>query len=172
MKNDTPQNSKVRAFIMDTLVSTIIPLAVYHLSRKYLGSSEFTALIYASVYPVAKSLFDLTRHKQVNPVMVLVVLGILVSIGALFLGGSPRILLIRESLLTAAFGSACFVSFLLPRPLMFYFGRYFIAGNDPAKVEAFNRNWNLAKVRRPIVSSPQCGDLRCSVSSRCAHGWS
>ncbi len=148
MKNDTPQNSNVRAFIVDTLVSTIIPLAVYHLSRKYLGSSEFTALIYASVYPVAKSLFDLTRHKQVNPVMVLVVLGILVSVGALFLGGSPRILLIREPLLTAAFGLACFVSFLLPRPLMFYFGRYFIAGNDPAKVEAFNRNWNLAKVRR------------------------
>ncbi len=147
--NDSPaQSSPVREFLVDTAVSTIIPLAVYHVSRRYFGASELTALIYATIYPVAKSLFDLTRHKQVNPVAVLVVLGILTSIGALFLGGSTRILLIRESLLTAVFGLICFVSLLCPRPLMFYFGRYFVAGSDLEKVASFNRNWNIPKVRR------------------------
>ena len=148
MHNVSTRNSPVREFLVDTAVSTIIPLVVYRLSRHYLGASELTALIYASAYPIVKSLFDLTRHKQVNPVTILVILGIVTSIGALFLGGDTRILLIRESLVTAIFGLTCFVSLLLPRPLMFYFGRYFIAGSDPAKVASFNHNWQIPTVRK------------------------
>jgi hypothetical protein len=41
---------------------------------------------------------------------------------ALFVGGRPRLLLVRESLFTGVFGLSCFVSLLLPRPMMFYFG--------------------------------------------------
>jgi uncharacterized membrane protein len=36
-------------------------------------------------------------------------------------GGDPRILLIRESLVTGVLGIACLVSLLLPKPLIFYF---------------------------------------------------
>jgi hypothetical protein len=147
MANIPAQSSAVREFLIDTAVSTILPLAVYRVSRAYLGASEMRALIYATVYPVAKSLFDLTRHKQINPVAILVALGIVTSIGALFLGGGTRVLLIRESLVTAVFGLTCFVSLLLPRPLMFYFGRFFIAGSDPDKIASFNRNWAIAAVR-------------------------
>ena len=148
MKNSPATNAPARDFLIDTAVSTIVPLVVYRLSRQYFGASELTALIYATVYPVAKSLVDLVRHKQINPVSMLVILGILTSMGALFLGGDTRILLIRESLLTAVFGLTCLVSLLLPRPLMFFFGRYFIAGSDPEKVASFNRNWAVAQVRR------------------------
>ena len=38
----------------------------------------------------------------------------------------------RESLFTALFGLACFGSLLLPRPMMYYFGRRFMAGRDEA----------------------------------------
>ena len=148
MDQPPAETSPVRDFVIDTAVSTLVPLAVYHVATRSFGTSELTALLYASVYPVAKSIFDLTRHRQLNPVSILVILGIVTSGAALFLGGSPRILLIRESLLTAVFGLACFVSFLLPRPLMFYFGRYFIAGSDPQKVASFNRNWSIPRVRR------------------------
>ncbi len=144
----TAKNSNVRNFLIDTAVSTLIPLTVYNLSRKYLGSSELTSMIYATFYPVAKSLIDLARQKQVNPVSILVILGILTSVGALLLGGSSRVLLIRESLVTAIFGLTCFLSFLLPRPLMFYFGRYFVAGSDPNKVASFNHNWSIPTVRK------------------------
>ena len=148
MPNVSAQASPVREFLVDTALSTMVPLAVYYISRRYLKASDFTSLVYATIYPVGKSIFDLARQKQVNPVSVLVVLGILTSMGALFLGGSTRILLIRESLLTAIFGLTCFVSLLLPRPLMFYFGRYFIAGSDAGKVASFNRNWAIPQVRR------------------------
>jgi uncharacterized membrane protein len=50
-------------------------------------------------------------------------------------------------LFTGAFGLACFVSLLLPRPMMFYFGRHFIAGTDPQRQARFNSAWQLPQVR-------------------------
>ena len=70
------------------------------------------------------------------------------SIIALFIGGDPRILLIRESLFTAGFGVACLASLLFPRPVMFYFGRYFFAGNDPEKRKVFDSRWHNPIIRR------------------------
>ena len=75
-------------------------------------------------------------------------MSILVSIVAVALGGSTKLLLIRESLLTAAFGIACFGSLALPRPLMFYFGRYFIAGRDQKRIADFNAGWQRPQFRR------------------------
>jgi len=63
------------------------------------------------------------------------------------LGGSPKLLLIRESFFTGAFGIACFVSLALPRPLMFYFGRHFTAGRDPASIAEFDSGWQRLEFR-------------------------
>jgi len=143
-----PRQSPVRDFVSDTLLSTLIPLVVYEISRRWLHSTELTALIFAALYPMLKSLADLGRHRQINPVSILVILGIVTSATAIFLGGSAKLLLIRESLITAVLGLACFVTLLFPRPLMFYFGRYFMAGNDPEKIRAFDAHWAIPKVRR------------------------
>jgi len=97
--------------------------------------------------PLAKSVFDLLRRREFDSIAILVLLGIATSGVALLLGGSPKILLVRESLFTGVFGVACFVSLLLPRPMMFYFGRFFIAGTDPLRRERFNANWALPEVR-------------------------
>ncbi|MGH9483370.1 MAG: VC0807 family protein, partial [Terriglobales bacterium] len=76
-----------------------------------------------------------------------VLLGIVTDAAALSLGGSAKLLLIRESFATGAIGAACFVSLLLPRPLMFYFGRYFLAGSDLIKRGRFEASWALREVR-------------------------
>jgi hypothetical protein len=143
----SPSRSPLWSFLLDTAISTLVPLIVYHISVRYFGASELKGLLYATIYPLAKSLFDLREHRSVNPVGVLVILGILTSVVALLLGGSSRVLLIRESLLTAAVGLACFVSFALPKPLMFYFGRSFVAGNDPAKAAEFDSSWVYPRAR-------------------------
>lgn len=63
---------------------------------------------------------------------------------SLSVGGDPRILLIRGDLFTALFGIICLISLAFPRPVMFYFGRYFIAGKDPEKGATFD-----ARAREP-----------------------
>jgi hypothetical protein len=133
--------------VWDIVLNASIPVLLYQLSKHYLSPSEFTALAIATTFPLGKSVVDLVRHGQVDPISILVLLGIVANGVALLFGGSPRLLLIRESFVTGAFGVACFVSLLLPRPLMFYFGRYFMAGNDRERQARFNASWQLPEVR-------------------------
>ncbi|HXE30997.1 MAG TPA: VC0807 family protein [Terriglobales bacterium] len=128
-------------------LNTVIPVVLYILSKRYVSPSEYTALLFATLFPVAESAWGLLRERQMDPIAVMVLLGILTDAAALSLGGSPRLLLIRESLVTGMFGVACFVSLLLQRPLMFYFGRYFMAGADREKRARFDASWEIPAVR-------------------------
>jgi hypothetical protein len=143
------ENSRlpIRDLLFDIALNAIVPFILYRLSKHYVSPSEPTALAVAAVFPLSKSIFDLLRHKQFDPISLVVLLGIVTSGIALLFGGSPRILLVRESIFTGVFGVACFVSLLLPRPMMFYFGRHFVAGDDARKRERFNASWELPQVR-------------------------
>ena len=132
----------------DIALNATIPVACYYVSKTFISPSELTALLIATAFPTIKSIYDLMRHRGINPVSVLVLLGILTSIIALSIAGDPRVLLIRESLFTGTFGLACLVSLLFPRPIMFYFGRYFMAGNDPEKRKVFDSGWHNQIIRR------------------------
>lgn len=133
--------------IWGIVLNAIVPVVLYKLSRRYLSPSEFTALAIATTFPLGKSIFDLVRLGQVDPISMMVLLGIATDGVGLFFGGNPRLLLIRESLFTGAFGMSCFVSLLFPRPMMFYFGRHFMAGSDPQRRARFNAAWQLPEVR-------------------------
>jgi hypothetical protein len=133
--------------VWGTALNAIIPVVLYKFSKRYLSPSELTALMIATTFPLGQSVFDVARHGRVNPVSIVVLLGIATNGVALLFGGSPRLLLVRESLFTGAFGFACFISLLLPRPIMFYFGRHFMAGDDPQRQARFDAAWQLPDVR-------------------------
>lgn len=132
---------------LNLVLNAVFPVILYKLSKRYYSPSEFTALVAASLFPLAKSAFDLLRRRTLDPISIVVLLGIVADAIALLFGGSARLLLVRESLFTGAFGVACFASLLLPRPMMFYFARNFIAGTDPARVARFNTAWQFPEVR-------------------------
>jgi hypothetical protein len=136
-----------RGFLLDIALNAIFPLVLYRLSKRYLSPSEFTALLVATTFPIGKSIFDVAKRRQIDPVSAIVLLGIGASAVALLAGGSPRLLLMRESLFTALFGLACFGSLLLPRPMMFYFGRHFMAGGDATRHRRYEASWTLPEVR-------------------------
>jgi len=137
----------LRGFLWDIALNAGIPLLLYRLSKRYVSASEVAALAIAATFPLAKSTFELVRRRRLDPVAVIVLLGIVVSGVGVLMGGSPRLLLIRESLFTGALGLACFGSLLLPRPLMFYFGRHFLAGDDPIARADFEAGWERPGVR-------------------------
>ncbi len=138
----------VRSLAWDLALNATIPVACYVLAKRYISSSEMTALLFATAFPTLKSIYDLLRHHEADPVTVLVLLGIVTSIVALWFGGGARVLLIRESFFTGAFGIACLVSLLFPRPIMFYFGRHFMAGRDPEQRRIFESRWQYPSARR------------------------
>ena len=63
------------------------------------------------------------------------------------LSGSVFVALVKESFLTATFGVICLGSLLGERPLMFYIGRQFMAGGDPARLEWWNGLWQYPQFR-------------------------
>ncbi len=136
--------------ILDIGLNIAIPMVCYQLSKRYISPSEYTALLLATVYPVLKSIFDLIKRREIDPVSVVVLLGIAASIAGVAAGGSYKLLLLRESLFTFAFGVACLGSLLMPsrRPLMFFFGRVFATGNDPVRRAEFNATWQYPQARR------------------------
>jgi hypothetical protein len=137
----------VRNILWDIVLNATIPLLLYKVSKRYISHSELLALLIATTFPLVKNVVGFIRHRQLDPVSILVLLGIVTSCIALLLGGDPRILLVRESLFTGVLGVACIVSLLLRRPMMFYFGRYFMAGNDPGKREKFDASWQWPEAR-------------------------
>lgn len=136
--------------ILDIGLNIVIPMICYRLSKRYISPSDYTALLLASVYPVLKSIHDLIKRREIDVVSVVVLLGIAAGIAGIVAGGSYKLLLLRESLFTFAFGVACLGSLLLPsrRPLMFFFGRVFATGNDPVRRAEFDATWLFPQARR------------------------
>lgn len=134
----------------DIVLNTTVPVASYYFAKAFVSPSELTALTIATAFPVLKSVHDVIRSRTLDPVAMIVLLGIVASIVALSFGGSPQLLLIRESFFTGAFGVACLLSLLpiFPRPIMFYFGRFFMTGNDPGRRKVYEQRWHLPDIRR------------------------
>jgi len=142
-----PVRAAFRGFLLDVALNASCPIVLYRLSKRYVSPSEFTALVVATTFPIGKSIFDIAKRRRVDPVAVIVLLGIGAGAIALLAGGYARLLLVRESFFTALFGLACFGSLLLPRPMMFYFGRYFMTLGDPARRHRYEAAWALPEVR-------------------------
>ena len=138
----------VRGLVISIALNALVPVVVYRLAKRYLSAAEVTALGAAALFPLGLGLLELSRTRTLDPVAIVSLMSIAVSIIAVTLGGSPKLLLIRESFFTGAFGIACLASLAFPRPIMFYFGRHFAAGRDPASIAEFDSGWQRSEFRR------------------------
>jgi hypothetical protein len=112
------------------------------------GVPTLQALLVTSVFPIAGILVGWARSRHLDAIgllsLILIALGVLTSL----ISGDVRFYLVKESALTGAFGLVCLVSLLLPRPLLFYFGRQFAAAGDPGRATWFSGLWRHAQFRR------------------------
>ena len=136
--------------LRDIAIDAGVPIVCYWLSMAFISHSEVVALIVASVFPLLKSLYELLQRRRLDPISMAILLGLMVGLGALFIGGSTQLLLLRESLFTGGFGLACLASLLFRsrRPLMFFFARFSAAGSDPALCAWYDQLWENAGFRR------------------------
>ena len=134
-------NFNVRGILLSLVLNVAIPVLLYTLSKRYISSSDVVALSIAAIFPFVDSLFGIVRHRHLDIIAGLALLGTLVGMFGVLVGGDARLLLIRESFFTGALGLVSFLSLLMPRPLMFYFGRQMMAGRDPEKLARFTTQW-------------------------------
>lgn len=124
------------ALAAELLVNLALPWAAYQLAEPRWG--EIGGLVASSVPPLAWSAVELARARRIDALSAVVLLGIALSFVALVLGGSPRILLMREALVSGMVGVAFLASLLLRRPLVFYLARATVARQSHDGVAGFN----------------------------------
>ena len=137
------QRPGLRSFLPSLLVNAVAPFVAYQV----LTGTGVEALQTAAVFPIVGVARGYVRTRRADIIGVVSLVFIVVGVVASLISGDPRFVLIKESLLTGVFGLVCLASLLLPRPLMFYFGRQFMTGGDPLRAAEFESKWQYPHFR-------------------------
>ena len=103
------------------LINAIAPYVVYELAEPYTGG--LAALALSAVPPAVEGVWSVVRKRKLDVASALVLAGIAVSLVLVALGGSERVLLLRDSLITSVVGLAIAISAVFPRPIFYYLFR-------------------------------------------------
>ncbi|HKT93338.1 MAG TPA: VC0807 family protein [Paraburkholderia sp.] len=128
------------AFVAELAVNLLLPWVAYRLAEPHWG--EVGGLIASAAPPLAWSIVELVRFRRVDALSAVILLGIVLSLLAVAFGGSPRVLLMRESLASGAIGAAFLISLLAKRPLVFYLTRATVARETREGVARLEQLWN------------------------------
>ncbi len=134
-----PVIPSVREHLPSVVFGAGLPLGVYFLVRSHVHT-DTQALIIAGAFSVSWVVFQFVRQRRIDLVGVIVLSGFAVGVlSAELLGGNSYMLKVRDAFFTAIFGALCIITiFTHRRPALFYVGRYLSAGQDPAKLAAYN----------------------------------
>jgi hypothetical protein len=139
----------LRTILPSIVIDGLLPFLTYKLLTAYVpGMSDVRALAIGAVFPAVRGVVELLHRRSVDVIGAIVLAGIVVSIVGITVGGSPRLLLIRESFVTAALALVALSSLAWKRPLLFYVGRQFAAGEDPEAKRRFDALWDIEGARR------------------------
>lgn len=143
-----PGAPSIKAVAPGLIGGGIIPLAVYYVVRSRVGG-DATALMIAGTPAAAWVAIQWARHRRIDPIGAITLFGFIAGIVAsALLGGSAFVLKVRDSAFTCLFGLLCILSLLRARPLMFFIGRALSAGDDPAKLAAYEQMWEMPTAAR------------------------
>ncbi|OYV24507.1 MAG: hypothetical protein B7W99_01965 [Rhodospirillales bacterium 20-58-10] len=122
----------------------LAPWAVYQGLHDQYG--DVVALIASALPPLLWSLYELAKTRRVDALSLLIIASILFTVGATFLGGSARLIQVREALVTGLVGVMFLASLGLKRPMIFYLARATMARNTAQGAAQFEALWARAGV--------------------------
>jgi hypothetical protein len=131
----TLTRSQWTSTLFELVVNFFLPWLVYRLALPHLSS--LGALYASAVPPLAWSLIEFVKVRRVDALSAIVLGGIALSIFAMALGGSERIVLVRESLVSGVIGVVFLFSLFMRRPLVFHLARAAIARKQAASMSRF-----------------------------------
>ena len=121
-----------RNLVWSTVFDAVCPYLVYRFAAPHM--SQAAALCWTLVPPAFSNAVTLLRKRRLDIVGVIVILGTAAGLLLFLFGGSPRLMLVRESFITGIVGVVFLISLLFHRPFCYYVARQFITNNDPDRV--------------------------------------
>jgi hypothetical protein len=104
------------------------------------------ALIASAIPPLLWSGYELAKTRRLDAISVIVVASILFTLAATAMGGSARLIQIRDALVTGAIGMMFLGSLAMKRPIIFYLARATMARKTEAGEAAYETVWDLPGV--------------------------
>jgi len=118
----------------------LAPYLVYQLLHTQYGDT--IALIASAIPPLLWSIYELIKTRRLDAISILVIASILFTLAATGMGGSARLIQVREALVTGLVGVMFLTSLAFPRPMIFYLARATMARNTEAGAASFEAIWN------------------------------
>lgn len=107
----------LRRLAPSIVVSGVVPLVVYAVVRPHVHD-DAVALLAGAIVPAAFTIGKLVRHRRLDPVGVIGVLGFGIAVLVLVAsGGSPLVLKLQDAVVTGPLGLACLASVAVGKPL-------------------------------------------------------
>jgi intracellular septation protein A len=127
----------------------LAPYVVYQLLDARYGDVD--ALIASAMPPLLWSLYELIKTRRLDAISVIVVTSILFTVGATAMGGSARLIQIRDAMVTGVIGVIFLLSLALKRPMIFYLARATMARNTAEGAAEFETMWLRPGVRKAFM---------------------
>jgi len=134
---------------VEAAVNFILPYVIFALAQPHYGDVQ--ALILSSIPPILWSLVEFARHRRVDALSMLVLLGIVLSLVAVAGGGSARFLQLREKLVTVFIGFLFLGSALIGKPLIYQLARAQMVRNSSDELEEFEALRSNKYFRRTMM---------------------
>jgi hypothetical protein len=120
---------------VEATVNFILPYVIFAFAQPHYGDVQ--ALILSSIPPILWSIVEFARHRRIDALSMLVLLGIVLSLVAVAGGGSARFLQLREKLVTVIIGFVFLGSALIGKPLIYQLARAQMVRNSSSELEEF-----------------------------------
>lgn len=122
------KNNIKKSIIISILINAILPLITYKILINHIPS--ITALIISTTIPIIDNIYHIIKEKKIDIFASLIILGFIIGIISMLFGGSQKLLLIRQSYITAVIGILFLTSMFFPKPMIYYLAKKFINSQD------------------------------------------
>jgi hypothetical protein len=134
------KSPRVRGIAINLLFNAVLPLIAVNVLEAH-GVGIVAALAISAIFPLIETAAAFVRTRRVDAIGAISLTFIALGVGTSLISGDVHFALAKESFFTAVFGFVCLGSLLAPRPLIFYTGRSFVGGGDPAREAEFDGRW-------------------------------
>ena len=128
--------------ILPLFLDVIVPIVTYYGSRGF-GASPWLSVLLGSIAPCISLVITKARNRHLDSIALFVIIALILSLGIALITGNPRVLLARESWITAALGLWMLVSSIVSRPFMLEVA---IKTSTPELARTMERLWSSNKL--------------------------
>jgi hypothetical protein len=141
-----PRRFRFSMLIPTLLVDVAAPIAILK-GLEALGVPPVWALAAGCVPPAANNLRTWIANRRVDPAGILIMISMATGVAGSIISGNLGSKILTDCLVSSAWGFGFLGSLLMGRPAPFYLIRALVAGEDGARIEAWNGLWRYAAFR-------------------------